>query len=75
MLAQYLVDEGVVAMIGVIPWPTELRLAEEEVSRVFTIPLNWLQDPENLALQQRTLPAPYGKLDVIYFKRYDGELL
>jgi 8-oxo-dGTP pyrophosphatase MutT (NUDIX family) len=65
----------VTPVIGIIPWPTKLILAEEEVSRAFTIPLKWLQDPNNLERHQRTLPPPYGTLEVIYFKRYDGELL
>ena len=65
----------VTPILGVIPWPIQLRLAPDEVSRAFTIPLKWLQDPENLEIHQRTLPPPYGTLDVIYFKRYDGELL
>ncbi len=65
----------VTPVIGTIPWPYKLQLAEEEVSRAFTIPLAWLEKPENLEWRHRTLPAPYGTLDVIYFKEYDGELL
>jgi 8-oxo-dGTP pyrophosphatase MutT (NUDIX family) len=65
----------VTPVIGVIPWPTQLRLAKEEVSRAFTIPLKWLQDSKNLDIRQRTLPPPYGTLNVIYFKHYEGELL
>lgn len=65
----------VTPIIGTIPWPYKLTLAKEEVSRAFTIPLAWLQKPENLERRLRTLPAPYGTLEVIYFKEYDGELL
>ena len=65
----------VTPVIGTIPWPYKLTLAEEEVSRAFTIPLAWLQKSENLERRLRTLPAPYGTIEVIYFKEYDGELL
>jgi 8-oxo-dGTP pyrophosphatase MutT (NUDIX family) len=32
-------------VIGRIPWPYKFQLAREEVSRIFTIPLEWLADP------------------------------
>ena len=62
-------------VVGKIPWPYEFKLAQEEVSRVFTIPLEWLADPNNHEVQYRELPAPYSPVPVIYFKRFDGELL
>ena len=66
---------AVTPVVGVMPWPYPLRLAEIEVSRAFTIPLEWLCDPANLEVQQRALPAPYKPVDVYYFKPYDGEIL
>lgn len=65
----------VIPVIGVIPWPYPLRLAHAEVSRVFTIPLDWLADPENREVRQRPLPPPFAPVPVIYFKTYEGELL
>jgi 8-oxo-dGTP pyrophosphatase MutT (NUDIX family) len=65
----------VTPVVGLIDWPYPLSLASEEVSRVFTIPLAWLADPENRDIQLRTLPAPYSPVPVIYFKHFDGELL
>jgi 8-oxo-dGTP pyrophosphatase MutT (NUDIX family) len=65
----------VTPVVGLIPWPYPMRLATDEVSRAFTIPLSWLADPENHAIQLRTLPAPYSPVPVIYFKHFDGELL
>lgn len=62
-------------IVGSIPWPFEYKLAKEEVSRVFTIPLEWLADPSNHEIQYRELPEPYSPVPVIYFRRYDGELL
>lgn len=62
-------------VVGRIPWPYSFRLAKEEVSRVFTIPLEWLADPQNWEERQRPLPSPYEPVPVIYFSQYDGELL
>lgn len=65
----------VTPVVGEIPWPYEFQLAAEEVSRVFTIPLEWLADPANHSIQYRELPPPYSPVPVIYFEKYDGELL
>ncbi|HLE13202.1 MAG TPA: CoA pyrophosphatase [Anaerolineales bacterium] len=65
----------VTPVVGSILWPYPLRLASDEVSRAFTIPLAWLANPENHAIQLRALPAPYSPVPVIYFKHFDGELL
>jgi len=65
----------VLPVVGKIPWPYNFILAREEVSRVFTIPLEWLADPKNHEVQFRELPSPYSPVPVIYFDRYDGELL
>ena len=62
-------------VVGLIGWPFPLKIAEEEVQRVFTVPLRWLADPENWEVRQRTLPAPHPPVPVIYFKPYDGEVL
>lgn len=62
-------------VVGVIPWPYPLKLAEVEVSRAFTIPLVWLSRPENHEIRPRLLPPPYPPVPVVYFQRYDGELL
>ena len=65
----------VTPIVGVIPWPYQLRLANEEVSRVFTIPLEWLAAPANHEIRKRVLPDPFGKVPVVYFREYDGEVL
>ena len=62
-------------VVGRIPWPYEFLLAREEVSRIFTIPLEWLADPNNHIVQLRELPSPHSPVPVIYFDRYEGELL
>lgn len=65
----------VTPVVGQIPWPYPLRVAQDEVVRTFTIPLAWLANPAHYEERQRALPAPYGSVPVIYFQHYDGELL
>lgn len=62
-------------VVGVIPWPYPLHPAEEEVSRIFTIPLAWLAQAGNYEERPRLLPPPYPPAQVIYFHPYDGEVL
>jgi 8-oxo-dGTP pyrophosphatase MutT (NUDIX family) len=66
---------AVTPVVSHVPWPYEWSIREEEVSRVFTIPLAWLSDPLHHELRQRPLKLPGSYVDVIYFQIYDGELL
>lgn len=65
----------VTPVVGVMPWPYPLRPSPDEVSRAFTIPLDWLADRSNCEKRMRTLPAPFDSIPVIYYKPYDGEVL
>lgn len=68
----------VVPVVGFIRWPFQAHLHLEEVSRIFTIPLGWLQRKENHELRDRIIFLPDGqqkKIDVIFFKPYEDELL
>ncbi|MGE5123523.1 MAG: NUDIX hydrolase [Acidobacteriaceae bacterium] len=71
----------VTPIVGVIPWPFHLHLEETEVSRAFSVPLDWLADPKNHEFRLRTIPAPFARIlhrdkhPVIYFQPYDGEIL
>lgn len=65
----------VTPIVGLIPWPFPMRLALDEVSRVFTIPLAWLANPANRHITERKLPAPYPPTPVIYFQPFDNEVL
>lgn len=65
----------VTPLVGVIPWPFPLAPAEEEVARIFSIPLAWLADSANREVRQREIPRQNGSLDVVFFSEYDGELL
>ena len=64
----------VTPIVGVIPWPFDFSPSQEEVARIFTIPLTWLADPHHHKTTTRELPN--GKsLPVIYFEEYDHEIL
>ena len=59
-------------VVGMIPWPYDLRLSREEVSRAFTVPLNWLAEPKNR--QEKAITMPDGRFEnVVFFDTYDGE--
>ncbi len=61
----------VTPVVGVIEWPSVLRVSTAEVERVFTIPLRWLADSGN----RWEFPLPHRSRSVIAFHPYDGELL
>jgi 8-oxo-dGTP pyrophosphatase MutT (NUDIX family) len=71
----------VTPIVGVIPWPFPIQLEETEVRRVFSIPLDWLADPQNHEIRYRTIPSSFAQIlhrenhPVIYFKPYQDELL
>jgi 8-oxo-dGTP pyrophosphatase MutT (NUDIX family) len=65
----------VTPVVGIIPWPYPLRPAQDEVSRIFTIPLSWLAEEANYEVRLRELPQPHDPVRVIYYKPYDGEIL
>lgn len=65
----------VTPVVGVIPWPYSFTLADDEVSRIFSIPIDWLAEPSNYEVRQRELPPPYHPISVIYYRPYEGEIL
>lgn len=61
-------------VVGNICWPTELFLEEDEVSRVFTIPLNWLADPGHS--EERLYTRSNGSQEmVVFYQPYDDEVV
>jgi 8-oxo-dGTP pyrophosphatase MutT (NUDIX family) len=65
----------VTPIVGVIPWPYPIKRQASEVSRVFTIPLAWLTNPNNRIIHQRSLPNSEAIIPVIYYHPYHGEVL
>jgi len=72
---------SVTPIVGVIPWPFPIQLEETEVRRVFSIPLEWLADPDHHEIRYRTIPLPFSQIlhreshPVIYFNPFQDELL
>jgi 8-oxo-dGTP pyrophosphatase MutT (NUDIX family) len=61
-------------VVGLIAFPFQIRMAEEEVDRVFTVRLDWLAD--SLNYEERDYKRSDGKIEkVIFYKDIDGELL
>jgi 8-oxo-dGTP pyrophosphatase MutT (NUDIX family) len=65
----------VTPVVGVLPWPYEIRPEPAEVERVFTIPLNWLSDPGNWEVRSITPAGAPRLFQVVYYHSYDGEIL
>ncbi len=61
----------VTPVVGVIQWPAVLRVGQDEVERVFTIPLTWLADSRN----RWEFTMPGRRRYLIAYHPYDGELL
>ncbi|MEJ5202537.1 MAG: CoA pyrophosphatase [Anaerolineales bacterium] len=69
-ISQYLVTP----VVGRVKWPLVMKPAPDEVSRIFTIPLEWLAERSNW--EERPYELPDGNIhQVIFFREYDGELL
>jgi 8-oxo-dGTP pyrophosphatase MutT (NUDIX family) len=62
-------------VVGVIPWPYEVKVEPAEVERVFTIPLDWLAQPENWEEHQARITGFPNDFPVISYHPYDGEVL
>lgn len=62
-------------VVGTLPWPYDLKLDSSEVSHTFTLPLNWLANENNHEVRYRQLSETQEPVPVVYFDKYDGELL
>jgi len=65
----------VTLVVGVMPWPYEVRLEPAEVGRVFTIPLLWLAEQKNWEEQPITPDGTPPPFPVVKYHEYDGETL
>lgn len=62
-------------VVGTIPWPYQLRIDTKEVSRWFTVPLDWLANPDNRETRQCQVSSVEPFIPTVYFRDYEGELL
>lgn len=61
-------------VVAQVEWPFVLQINPLEVSRVFTIPLDWLIRKENYHI--RDWLSPFGiRQGVVFYRPYDGEQL
>ncbi|MFK7993189.1 MAG: CoA pyrophosphatase [Granulosicoccus sp.] len=67
----------VTPVIGVVDWPTPLRLQSSEVARAFLIPLSWLRDRNNFTVRARQNMDPQSarRHPIIVFEPFDEETL
>lgn len=61
-------------IVGIVDWPTSLNANPDEVTRIFSIPLNWLADNNNWHEEEWESPNSV-KRKVVHFDNYDGEHL
>ncbi|HSM26024.1 MAG TPA: CoA pyrophosphatase [Anaerolineaceae bacterium] len=67
-------DFLVTPVVAWIDWPVPLEISMDEVSRVFTIPIQYLKNEKNW--EERIYSHPSGWYgSVIFYNLYDGELL
>lgn len=64
----------VTPIVGCFHSPYPFHQDQREVARIFTIPFSWLADPSNHETRYRQVDG-HDPWPVIYFDRYDGELL
>ncbi len=62
-------------VIGIIPWPYPFTIQIQEVKHIFFVPLQWLVDPINREIKNRYFAPLDMELSVVYFQKYNGELL
>jgi 8-oxo-dGTP pyrophosphatase MutT (NUDIX family) len=62
-------------VVGVIPWPYQVRLEQAEVARVFSIPVRWLADRRNWDERPVKLDGSLREFTLVSYHLYDGELL
>lgn len=67
----------VTPIVGIVQWPSNLKLEETEVARAFLIPLNWLRDENNYTLRARNeMDKKTAKRHpIIVYNDFDGETL
>lgn len=65
----------VTPVVGVIPWPYDFQLSKIEVSRLFSIPLDWLAEDSNWDEFNFTPDGSKRAFPVITYHPYDGEIL
>ena len=62
--------------VATMPWPYALQPSPDEVAHSFTMPLNWLANPDNHHIRyKRLMDSSDETIPVVYFQDYQGEML
>lgn len=64
----------VTPVVALAPWPYPYRLSSAEVSRLFSVPLEWLAVTGNYEYRPRSSPDGFYER-VLHYQLYDGEIL
>lgn len=64
----------VTPVIGITKWPSKAIISENEVERIFSIPINWLSIKNNWTTKKREIRKNLFE-EVIYYDLYNNELL
>jgi 8-oxo-dGTP pyrophosphatase MutT (NUDIX family) len=64
----------VTPIVGMVDWPVKIKIARDEVTRFFTIPVDWLSDPANWDEKEIEVPSR-GKVKAVIYSHFDGEVL
>lgn len=59
--------------VGEIPWPYDLKIADDEVQSAFIIPLNWLANPKNRKVELRSYDG--REFSVVFYDTFSGHQL
>lgn len=64
-------------IVGIVQWPSNLKLEPSEVARAFLIPVAWLRDKNNYTLRARNELDEQSsrRHPIIVYNEFDGETL
>ncbi len=64
-------------VVGIVQWPSNLKLQTSEVARAFLIPMAWLRDEQNFTFRARSEMDKQSakKHPIIVYNDYDDETL
>lgn len=65
----------VTPVVAQIPWPFPIKTNPSEVASTFSVPLSFLQDPDNLEIRSREPIIPGRPVEVFYFRSYKDEVI
>lgn len=60
-------------VVGMIPWPYDLKISKDEVANAFSVPLDWLADAQNSYIEERQYDGHH--YHVRFFRSYEGETI